>query len=307
VKRIVSVSLGSSSRDHRARVELLGETFELERVGMDGSIDRAMATLRELDGTVDAIGLGGIDVYLYAGKKRFALRDGVRLLDAVKITPVVDGSGLKNTLEREAIRFVADDLGVRLAGTKVLMVSALDRFGMAQALVDAGADVLFGDFIFALDLDKPVRGLAEFEALAERYLPDACKLPFQFFYPTGKKQDRPPQPKYPEYYAEAQIVAGDFHFMRQFMPDRLDGKIVLTNTLTERDVDELRSRGVSRLITTTPEFAGRSFGTNVIEAALLAILGKRWDEVTPGDYDALLRKLALRPRVIEFAGSATGS
>ena len=106
------------------------------------------------------------------------------------------------------------------------MVSALDRFGMAQALVDAGADVLFGDFIFALDKDMPVRGLAEFEELAEKYLPDACKLPFQFFYPTGKKQEKPPEPKYPQYYEQAEIIAGDFHFMRQFMPDRLDGKIV---------------------------------------------------------------------------------
>jgi hypothetical protein len=304
VKRIVSVSLGSSSRDHRARVNLLGETFDLERIGMDGSIDRATRTLRELDGTVDAIGLGGIDVYLYAGSKRFALRDGVRLLDAVKVTPVVDGSGLKNTLEREAIRYLRDELGIRLEGTSVLMVSALDRFGMAQALVEAGADVLFGDFIFALDLDKPVRGLAEFEALAERYLPDACKLPFQFFYPTGKKQDRAPQPKYPEYYAAASIIAGDFHFMRQFMPDRLDGKIVLTNTLTERDVDELRSRGIARLISTTPDFQGRSFGTNVIEAALLAMLGKRWENVTPDDYAALLARLDFRPRVVEFSANA---
>lgn len=268
---------------------------------MDGSIERATKKLRELDGTVDAIGLGGIDVYLYAGSKRFALRDGLRLLDAVKNTPVVDGSGLKNTLEREAVRYLRDELGIVLAGTNVLMVSALDRFGMAQALVDAGADVLFGDFIFALDLDKPVRGLAEFEALAERYLPDACKLPFQFFYPTGKKQDRPPQPKYPEYYAQAQIVAGDFHFMRQFMPDRLDGKIVLTNTLTAHDIEELRSRGVARLVTTTPDFGGRSFGTNVVEAALLALLGKRWADVTPQDYAELLARLSLRPRVLELA------
>ncbi len=306
MKHVVSVSLGSSSRDHRARVELLGESFELERIGMDGSIERAMQKLRELDGTVDAIGLGGIDVYLYAGSKRFALRDGLRLLDAVKLTPVVDGSGLKNTLEREAVRFLHEELGVELAGTNVLMVSALDRFGMAQAFVDAGADVLFGDFIFALDLDKPVRGLAEFEALAERYLPDACKLPFQFFYPTGKKQDRPPQPKYPEYYAQARIVAGDFHFMRQFMPDRLDGKLVLTNTLTERDVDELRQRGVAQLVTTTPDFGGRSFGTNVVEAALLALLGKRWADVTPNDYADLLARLALRPRVLSL-GEAPSS
>ncbi|MDQ2858340.1 MAG: quinate 5-dehydrogenase [Candidatus Eremiobacteraeota bacterium] len=304
MKRVVSVSLGSSSRDHRASVELLGERFDLERIGMDGSLPRATEKLHELDGTVDAIGLGGIDVYLYAGAKRFALRDGLRLLAAVKHTPVVDGSGLKNTLEREAVRYVRDELGVTLAGTKVLMVSALDRFGMAQAFVDAGADVLFGDFIFALDLDKPVRGLAEFEALAERYLPDACKLPFQFFYPTGKKQDRPPQPKYREYYAEADIIAGDFHFMRQFMPERLDGKLVLTNTLTASDVGELRARGVARLVTTTPDFGGRSFGTNVLEAALIALLGKRWGDVTGADYAALLDKLQLRPRVLDLAAAS---
>ena len=279
---------------------MLGERFEITRIGMNGSIDRALAKLRALDGTVDAIGLGGIDVYLYAGTQRYALRDGLRLLEAVKITPVVDGSGLKNTLEREAVGFLTSELGLQLAGKRVLMVSALDRFGMAQALVAAGAEVIFGDFIFALDLDKPVRGLAEFEEMARKYLPDACKLPFQFFYPTGKKQDRPPQPKYPEYYDDAEIIAGDFHFMRQFMPDRLDGKMILTNTLTARDIEELRARGVTSLVTTTPDFGGRSFGTNVVEAALIALLGKAWKDVTGDDYARILHELHLRPRVVDL-------
>ncbi|MBV8246370.1 MAG: quinate 5-dehydrogenase [Candidatus Eremiobacteraeota bacterium] len=298
MKTVVSVSLGSSKRDHHAQVTLLGEEFDITRIGTDGKLDAALQKLHELDGRVDAIGLGGIDVYLYAGTKRFALRDGLRLMNAVTKTPVVDGSGLKNTLERQAVGFLQDELGIGLRGKKVLMVSALDRFGMAQALVEAGADVLFGDFIFALDLDKPVRGLHEFEELAGKYLPDACKLPFQFFYPTGAKQDRAPQPKYPQYYREADIIAGDFHFMRQFMPDDLSGKIVLTNTVTEADVEELRKRGVKMLVTTTPDFEGRSFGTNVIEAALLALLGKPWGEVTPGDYARVLEELHLRPRVI---------
>jgi hypothetical protein len=304
VKRVVSVSLGSSTRDHHAIVNLLGEDFDISRVGTDGKLDAAIAKVHELDGKVDAIGLGGIDVYLYAGKHRYALRDGLRLLEAAKTTPVVDGSGLKNTLEREAVRFTQEELGIDLRGKKVLMVSALDRFGMAQALVDAGADVLFGDFIFALDLDKPVKGLHEFEEMAEKYLPDACKLPFQFFYPTGKKQEKPPEPKYPQYYHDADIIAGDFHFMRQFMPDDLSGKIVLTNTVTEKDVDELRKRGVKMLITTTPDFQGRSFGTNVVEAALLALLGKKWNEVTPDDYERVLHELHLKPRVVELSGSA---
>jgi hypothetical protein len=300
MKRVVSVSLGSSTRDHRAQVELMGEEFDISRVGTDGKLDLAIAKVRDLDGTVDAIGLGGIDVYLYAGSKRYALRDGLRLLEAAKSTPVVDGSGLKNTLEREAVRFMQDDLQIDLRGRRVLMVSALDRFGMAQALVDAGADVLFGDFIFALDKDMPVRDLATFEAMAEKYLPDACKLPFQFFYPTGKKQEKPPEPKYPQYYDEAEIVAGDFHFMRQYMPDRLDGKIVLTNTVTPVNIEELRTRGAQMLITTTPDFAGRSFGTNVIEAALLALLQKPWHDVTPADYQRVLHELYLSPRVVNL-------
>jgi hypothetical protein len=300
VKRVVSVSLGSSTRDHRAQATLMGEAFDISRVGTDGKLDRAIAMVQSLDGSVDAIGLGGIDVYLYAGRHRYALRDGLRLLEAAKITPIVDGSGLKNTLERKAVAFMQDELGIDLRGKRVLMVSALDRFGMAQALVEAGADMLFGDFIFALDKDMPVRGLHEFEELAQRYLPDACKLPFQFFYPTGKKQERPPEPKYPAYYQQAEIIAGDFHFMRQFMPERLDGKIVLTNTVTQANIDELRVRGVEMLITTTPDIAGRSFGTNVIEAALLALLGKAWSDVTPVDYERVMAELQLKPRIVNL-------
>ncbi|MGB8909117.1 MAG: hypothetical protein WCC84_10250 [Candidatus Cybelea sp.] len=300
MKRVVSVSLGSSSRDHQAHVTFMGEEFDVSRIGTDGKLDVAIAKVRELDGHVDAIGLGGIDVYLYAGRHRYALRDGLRLLEAAKTTPVVDGSGLKNTLEREAVRFMQDELAIDLRGRHVLMVSALDRFGMAQALVDAGADVLFGDFIFALDKDMPVRDLHEFERMAEKYLPDACKLPFQFFYPTGKKQEKPPEPKYPQYYEQAEIIAGDFHFMRQFMPARLDGKTVLTNTVTQANVDELAERGVETLITTTPDLGGRSFGTNVLEAALLALLGKAWSDVVPADYERLLKELQLKPRVLRL-------
>ncbi|HXW52393.1 MAG TPA: hypothetical protein VEJ41_10415 [Candidatus Acidoferrales bacterium] len=305
MKKIVSVSLGSSTRDHQVEVDWLGERLDIRRVGFDGSLDRAIAALKDLDGKVDAIGLGGIDVYLYAGTQRYALRDGLRMLEAVQNTPVVDGSGLKNTLERETIVYLQRHGIVDFDGLPVLMVSALDRFGMAAALVEAGADVTFGDFIFALGIDKPVKTLPEFEALAERYLPDACKLPFQFFYPTGKKQERAPEPKFPQYYAAAQLIAGDFHFIRQHMPDDLSGKTIVTNTVTPQNLEELRRRNVARLITTTPNFAGRSFGTNVIEAAMIAMLGKRWEDVRESDYRDLLARLEFRPHLTELAATAT--
>jgi hypothetical protein len=84
------------------------------------------------------------------------------------------------------------------------------------------------------------------------------------------------------------------------MPDRLDGKTILTNTVTAKDVDFLGDHGIARLVTTTPDFGGRSFGTNVVEAAMIALLGKTWADVTDDDYRTLLARLDLKPRVIEF-------
>lgn len=292
LRRIVSVSLGSSERDHEAETEFLGERFWLRRVGTDGDLDRARTLLQELDGTVDAIGLGGIDVYLRTRRETYTLRDGLRLMQAVKKTPVVDGSGLKDTLERSAVNWLVSDGRVPLAGQKTLMVCALDRFGMAEALQQAGARLVFGDMIFTLGVDKPITSLNELENYARKLLPEICKLPISLVYPIGRKQSeiRPDSLTDP-YYREADVLAGDFHFIRRRMPDRLEGKTILTNTVTTRDMEELRQRGVRWLVTTTPELSGRSFGTNVLEAALVAL---------GGDYAELIARLGLKPRVVDL-------
>jgi hypothetical protein len=54
----------------------------------------------------------------------------------------------------------------------------------------------------------------------------------------------------------------------------MSGKVVVTNTTTAADVISLRERGVAYLVTTTPRLEGRSFGTNVMEAVLVALAGK---------------------------------
>ena len=58
MKQIVSVSLGSSSGDKSVETQFFGEPFRIRREGMDGDVRRARARIAELDGTVDAIGLG---------------------------------------------------------------------------------------------------------------------------------------------------------------------------------------------------------------------------------------------------------
>jgi len=303
LKKVVSVSLGSSKRDHAVQVRLLGEEFTISRVGTDGDYKKALSVLAELDGKVDAIGLGGIDIYLYSRSNRYALRDGLRLKEAVKTTPVVDGSGLKNTLEREVIKYIGALPEFPLRDRKVLMVCAMDRFGMAEAFTEAGCRMVYGDLIFALGLDKPITSLEELEETADKLLPEVTKLPIGFLYPIGKKQETTPEEKYTRYYQEAEVIAGDFHFIRKYMPPDMTGKVIITNTTTAQDLEELKKRGVAALVTTTPEFEGRSFGTNVLEAAFIVLLGKRWDDVTAEDYLGLIKKLELRPRIEHFSGA----
>ena len=62
MKRAVSVSLGSSKRDKAVEVELLGTTVHIERIGMDGDMEKAAQKFKELDGKVDAFGVGGADL-----------------------------------------------------------------------------------------------------------------------------------------------------------------------------------------------------------------------------------------------------
>jgi hypothetical protein len=187
-RQVVSVSLGSSSRDHEAHATFLGQDFLIRRRGVDGNFKQAQALLRELDGQVDAIGLGGVDIYLRCRERRYPLRDGLRLRDCVTRTPVVDGGGLKDSLERQCISYLRSDGRIALQDRRALVVSALDRFGMAEALVEAGCVTTFGDKIFALNLDQPIDTLEELAVQAEKLLPELSKLPISFLYPVGKSQ-----------------------------------------------------------------------------------------------------------------------
>lgn len=296
MKQVVSVSLGSSKRNHAVETEILNTPIRIERIGTDGDFKKAISLLKQLDGRVDAIGLGGIDLYLYFEDRKFYIRDALKLRNAVKKTPVVDGSGLKVTLEYLAVKKI-EEAGFNLKGKKVLMVSALDRWGMAKAFEEAGAQVIYGDLVFGLGLPIPIRDYATFKRLALAIAPIVLKMPYKMLYPTGKEQEKKPEPRFAKYYEEAEIIAGDFHFIRKYMPDEMKGKWIVTNTTTSEDVEEMKERGVSVLFTTTPVYNGRSFGTNVMEAAFVAILGKRPEEITREDYFALLDEMNYEPRI----------
>ena len=303
MKRVVSVSIGSSKRDKKVEIDLLGEHFCIERVGTDGDKQKAIDRIKQLDGQVDAIGLGGIDLYLRCANRRYVIRDAEILAKAARKTPVVDGGELKGTLERRVIFYLQEHGIIDFKGTKVLLVSGMDRFGMAEALEQLGADLVIGDLIFALGVPIRIRSLKTLDFLTRLLMPALTRLPFEVLYPTGKEQGKRVK-KFWRFYDEAEVIAGDFHFIYRHLPDRIDGKVIITNTVTAQDVEELKARGARMLVTTTPEMDGRSFGTNVLEGVLISLSGKRPEELTDADYEQLLDRLNFIPRIEIFAPQA---
>lgn len=301
MKRAVSISIGSSKRDKRVEVELLGEKVVIERIGTDGDMEKAAQLFRELDGKVDAFGVGGADLGMLVDGKWYDLHSVRKMVRYVQKTPVVDGSGLKNTLEYRLAFFIEQHLGdyVRQhGGKKALVTSGVDRWGMATSFVDAGYEVVFGDFMFGLQLPIPVRSLRTVKVLARLLLPVVGRLPFEWLYPTGEKQEQR-VPKWEKYYRWATVIAGDCHYVKRHMPDRLEGKIIATNTTTPADVELFRRAGVKYLVTSTPVLDGRSFGTNMMEAALVAVAGKG-RPLTLEELNALLDQLGLEPQLQEL-------
>jgi hypothetical protein len=298
MKHIVSVSIGSSKRDHRTQLEILGETYIVERKGTDGDIKKAIALVEELDGNIDAFGMGGIDVYLNAGKNRYQIKDAMPIKAAAQKTPMVDGSGLKISLEKQVAHYINDNIE-SLKNKKAFILPAIDRYAMAEGFEEVGCELTLGDLMVVLGIGLPLKSLRGLDRLAKVVAPIACRLPFEMLYPTGKEQnkDTTKAGKFDKFFEENDIIAGDFHYIKQYMPQIMDNKIIVTNTVTKEDIEWLRDSGVRLLVTSTPDLEGRSFGTNVIEALLVAFIGKPVDDISSQDYLDALEKIDFKPRV----------
>jgi hypothetical protein len=298
MKRAVSISIGSSKRDKTVEIDLLGQRVRLERIGTDGDMEKAAQLYGELDGKVEAFGVGGADLGLQVDDKYYPLYSVQPMVRLVKKTPLVDGAGLRRPLEAKLGGFINSKLGDFVRPRRALVTSCADRWYMGMSFFDNGYECVFGDLMFALGLPFPIRTKRAVKVLAAILMPIAGRLPFKWVYPIGEKQEVR-APKWTRYYGWAKVIAGDAHYVKRHMPETLADKVVATNTTTPEDVEIFRKAGVKYLVTSTPRLEGRSFGTNVMEAAIVAAYGKG-RALSNEEMDGVLSQLGLGPQLQEL-------
>ncbi len=295
MKHAVSISLGSTSRNKTVEINLLGETVRIERIGTNGDEAKARQMFRDMDGKVDAFGVGGIDLGVHTPWKFYPLYSALKLVQDVKQTPYVDGSGVKETLETRVMQWVERKIGSEIQPKTAFLVAGITRYGMTESFIKAGYQCVFGDLMFGLDIPIAVHSMRSLNRLARILMPIVGRMPLSMLYPTGEKQEQV-TPKFEKYYQGNSVTGGDFLYVKQHMPEDMRGKIIVTNTTTPADVEFLKKRGVKYLVTTTLSVDGRTFGANMVEAALIAAAGKG-RVLTTDELNALIDQLGFEPQM----------
>jgi predicted amino acid dehydrogenase len=297
-KEIVSISLGPPSRDYEIVTRMFGEEIHVRRLGVDGDVRRARDLVSQFDGQVDAIGLGSMNVTFTVGRRTFVHDQIQQVAAAATATPVVDGAHLRGTLERWAISHVAKQQHGIFSQKRAFIVSGLDSYALGQVLGAFTHEIRFGDPIFHLNLPFALGSFKQLERYAELVLPALCRAPYGRFFPVGAEQTLR-TPRGAGYFKRAQIIAGDFGYIRRFAPDNLGGKVVITGGLSSDDVDDLRERGVESLVTFTPPLDDvyPFVDVNVLEAIFTAFIDRPLEQVTGDDYLNLVTRSELEPHI----------
>ncbi len=157
MRRAVSISIGSSKRNKKTTIEILGEKVSIERIGTDGDLKEASRLYGELDGVVDAFGVGGADLGFLMGTKWYPMYSVYKMVSHVKKTPMVDGNGLKSTLEHRIKNLLVGELSSFIDPKTVFVMAGIDRWGLTRSFIDTGYDCVFGDLMFGLGLPFAVR------------------------------------------------------------------------------------------------------------------------------------------------------
>ncbi len=274
MKRIVSISLGASTRDYRFTTTILGQHIELHRIGTDGDTARATALIRAYDGNVDAIGLGGLTPVFRVGAARYPHQEALHIAAQAQRTPVVDGGVLKATLERWAVAQAYKSDSSLFRYQRILLTSGIERYQLASALSQYDSELRCADpwVHSGLSFLPLPRSLAQLELYAATTLPILALLPYRLIHPVARGREERDE-RAVALFDWATVIAGDFAFIRRFAPQNLSGKTIVTDDPTPDEIEDLRARGVTTLITMTPPLsAAHPFvATDVLEAVVTAI------------------------------------
>lgn len=298
MKRLLILHLGPNTSTET--VTFLGQTVEIKRLGCKGDVDAARQLITEHDGQVAAIGLEGLPAEVRLGGERRPHALGATLKTVAQQTPVVDGSGVRDGLERWGIILADRAQPGIFAEKRILMTPGVNHVGLAQALSRHSHAIRYADPViyFALPDFPGVGARMTLEQAVPPTLEQLKDYGFRRLLPqpgqAGVTRSTTP-------FRWADVLAGDMGALRRYAPAKLARKTVVVESATEDDVADLRARGVSIVVTLMPSLCGKGqlgeWSAATLEALLVALRPHPELPLTENTYLDLIANLDWTPAI----------
>jgi len=300
MKKVVTVTLGSSKQDFSFQADFLGHRFQVKRVGADNDTGKAWELMRRHQATADAIGLGEISDHYHVGQDTRINKETRRLLNVVTRVPATTGARLRRLLQVRAVRYVQSHLGNFFNNNLVLFLSGMRNYDMALALSDYTPNLRFADALAQTGAPTMLTSLTQLELYAKgsdwalsgrsgEMLEEAL---------SGFKTAR-----IAAEVAKSHVIVGTFHELKQLgTPKNLAGKTVITSAVDDERLAFFTQCHVNLVIDVSPQLFEKVVGVNTLEAMMLAALDKPQEQVTDEDFGEILDELKITPRLLHPTG-----
>ena len=309
MKQVVSISLGAKEADYEFETEFLGVPLSVKRFGTDSNLNRLLELLLKWDGKADAIGLGNMKFPNAVGPKHVIQKryQGLARLSERVHTPVTMGSSLRGVVHEWAIRHVEFVFGHYFDNARVLFISGMGNYRIAKVLAEFTENLTFADPVLENGISKFLKSLKDLELYASgihevlKWVPSkklsGSVMPLRAYnaYLLRKAMQDSHILVVPHY---------DFYrYLKNATVEELAGKTVITSCAYDDRIAFLRDRGVDVVIDTAPKVTERVVALNVLEAMILAVLGKQQKEITDDDLLEIICDQQMAPRIVYPSGS----
>jgi len=302
MKKVVSVSLGSSSKDYEFQTRFLGEDFQVRRVGADEDEGKAWELLRRYQAEADAIGLGMIRDHYDIGSRRHVHKDTERLLKVVTRVPATTGADLRRLLQVRAVRHVQRKLGNYFNNNLVLFLSGMINYDMALAMSDYTPNLKFADAVLDTGAPAILTSLDQLEVYARGAQLASSVLPTERLSRLPGLSALRKETLTREM-AKCHVIVGTFDDIAVFgTPENLEGKTLITSAIDEDRLEFFKDCNVNLVVDVSPMLFDRVVGLNTIQAMILAALETSAEELSDHDLEEIVEELKIEPRLLHPTG-----
>ncbi len=308
MKTVVSISLGPSDQDYEFRTDFLGEKFRVIRIGTDNDRKRAAELLREWQDKADSVGLGMVRDHYVVGPYRIEQSDTARLEAQVTRVPITTGATLRRILQEWAVRHTQNELGHFFDNSRVLFFSGQANYRVAAVLSEYTENLQFADPLLQFGIPRLLtsrRQLEYYSKLAGQWLsykPTHLLSPSLISGPLRSLGQELAGRSLHSAVRDSHVLVARYDQLERYGRDELEGKTVITSTISQDRSDALREKGVAMVVDYSPELFPNPVGVNVLEAMITAALGRSAKDLTQDDYLEIIESLGMVPRILYPGG-----